>query len=202
MNIRWKKCAAPRRSIKALPAEIELACGLFFCLFLFVLLVVQMELFRYHTSALYLEDALAASGLAAAVVDLEEYGLTNEIIIRDRENCYEQYEQALCRNLGLDEQWQSGNEQLIAGNVKLERFIIYNVSFGGSSCEDRDARGNWNVQQAPGDGMYAPNGRLVEQTGVYGEVSYDVKGFLGIRLRARKGVLVDVVSDNWKGERE
>lgn len=194
MNMRWRSSVAPQRSIRSLAAGIEPVWGMFFCLFLFALLMVQMELFRYHTSALYLEDALAASGLAAAVVDLEEYGISNEIRIRDKEDCYRKYEQALRENLGLNQQWESGNPQLIAGNVRIERFIIYNVSTQGSYCEERDRQGKWRLQQAPAEGMYAPNGQLVEQTGVYGEVSYEVQGNWGIILRARKGALVDVVS--------
>ena len=201
MNIRCRSGVALRPSIKRMAAGIEPVCGMFFCLFLFVLIMVQMELFRYHTSALYLEDALAASGLAAAVVDLEEYGISDEIRIRDREECYRRYEQALRSNLGLNEQWQSEREQWITGNVQIEQFIIYTVGAGGSYSESRDAQGQWSLQQSLGEEIYAPNGRLIQQTGIYGQVSYDVKGLWGITLRARKGVLVDVMSGKVKGER-
>lgn len=202
MNIRWKKQEALRRSIRRMRAGIQPVCGLFFCLFLFVLLVVLMELFRYHTSVLYLEDALAASGLAAAVVDLEEYGISHTIRIRDGEESYRKYVQALQDNLCLDEHWNSGKEQLIAGNVRMERFIIYTVNEQECYSRERDGAGHWHLRQAPKEGMYAPNGQAVEETAIYGEVSFEVQGMWGIRLRAQKGILVDVCGEERKRGKE
>ena len=39
----------------------------------------------------------------------------------------------------------------------------------------------------------APNGVMVESTGIYSEIVYRVKGFPGIETDAHKGKLVDIV---------
>ena len=48
--------------------------GLFLILFLAILLCMQLQVALYRESAMYMEDALALSNLASAVIDIEEYG--------------------------------------------------------------------------------------------------------------------------------
>ena len=63
--------------------QIQWVTGLWFLLFLGILLCAALQMDIYRSSSQYLEDALAASNLAAAVVDVEEYGISNEIRIDD-----------------------------------------------------------------------------------------------------------------------
>jgi hypothetical protein len=37
---------------------------------------MQLQVALYRESAMYMEDALALSNLASAVIDIEEYGIT------------------------------------------------------------------------------------------------------------------------------
>ncbi len=46
-----------------------------------------------------MEDALALSNLASAVIDIEEYGITQKVLITDPEQAYERYCHALRENL-------------------------------------------------------------------------------------------------------
>ena len=76
MNLRRK--GYPPQSIRprAAGGQAGWSAGLFFLLFLAVLLRGFIQLEIYRTTSLYLEDALAASNLASAVVDVEEYGIS------------------------------------------------------------------------------------------------------------------------------
>ena len=51
------------------------------------------------------------------------------------------------------------------------------------------------IQEWQGDvgEVRTPAGQVIEATGVYSEITYPVEGFLGIRVMAKKGKLVDVV---------
>ena len=83
--------------------QVSWVFGLFLLLFLSILLCMQLQIALYRESAMYMEDALALSGLASAVIDVEEYGITQKVRITDPEEAYERYCHALKENLGLDD---------------------------------------------------------------------------------------------------
>ena len=196
-----KKKEYPRQSIKkgALggmeEGQITVFAGLFFTLFFAVVLsgYLQMEMIR--SSSGYLEDALAASGLAAALIDVREYGSSHVLRIRDAEESYKQYCACLKANLGLDENWECKNKRLISGRVTLENYTIYNVTEDQVEYCRLDGGGQEWHSGSLGQ-VYAPNGQVVERTGTYGEISYPFLGLWGLTMQARKGKLVDVVGEN------
>ena len=63
--------------------QIHWVLSLFFCLFLGVFLCSFFQMESYKMSSAYLEDALAASNLASAVMDVREYGISGRIWIAD-----------------------------------------------------------------------------------------------------------------------
>ena len=87
--------------------------GLFLILFLAILLCMQLQVALYRESAMYMEDALALSNLASAVIDIEEYGITQKVLITDPEQAYERYCHALRENLGLDNHFMAQNRRMI-----------------------------------------------------------------------------------------
>ena len=194
-----KKKECPRQSTRDTfeetdQGQITLLSGLFLSLFVAVLLTSHLQMEMDRSSARYVEDALAASGLACALVDLREYGTSHELRIADEERSYEQFKGALRMNLGLDENWECGNKRLISGKVTLESFVLYNVANGQvESCQMTGGRMERSVGSL-GE-VRAPNGQIVEHTGVYGEISYDLQGVWGLIVPARKGKLVDIVGE-------
>ena len=179
---------------KADEGQITFVAGLFLTLFLAVLLTSYLQMEMVSSSARYVEDALAASGLACALVDLREYGTSHVLRIEDEERSYAQYQVSLRTNLGLDENWECANKRLISGRVLLESFVIYNVAEGQVECcqmtGDRIERTTGRLGE-----VCAPNGQTVEHTGVYGEISYELKGIWGMTVPARRGKLVDIVGE-------
>lgn len=194
--MKWRRQERRRQSIDGASDEgqVTLCASLFFLLFLGVLLFgfLQMEMIR--SSGRYLEDALAASGLASALIDVREYGRTHVVRIADGEEAYERYCDALKDNLGLSDAWECDNKRLISGRVTVENYTIYNVA-GDMVVSCRLDGGRIETASGKTGAVTAPNGTPVEKTGVYGEISYVLCGLFGMEIPARKGKLVDVVGE-------
>lgn len=173
--------------------QIGFITGLFLILFLAVVLCANLQVESFRASALYLEDALAASNLASAVIDLEEYGISHTVKIADPLAAYGLYCDAVKGNLQLNEQWECGNQALIAGPVTVETYIVYNVQGDTVTVHTVDNAGQVHTWQGVKGAVAAPNHVEVEHTSVYSEISFSVKGIFGMEVKAHKGKLVDVV---------
>lgn len=174
--------------------QITVCSGLFFLLFFAVLLVSYFQMEMIRSSSRYLEDALAASGLASALIDVREYGSTHVLRIEDPKAAYERYQSSLKMNLGLDDAWECHNKRLISGCVSVESYVIYNVTGElVEFCRLDGGREEWKTGRK--GQVFAPNGQMIERTGIYSEISYPVTGVMGITVTARKGKLIDVVGD-------
>ena len=167
--------------------------GLFLVLFLAIVLCANLQVESFGATSLYLEDALAASNLASAVIDLEEYGISHVVRIADPLAAYRLYCDAVKENLGLNEQWEGSNQALISGPVTVEAYIIYNVRRDGVTVHAVDNTGQLYSWQGRKGAVTAPDGQLIEYTSVYSEISFPVKGSFGMEVKAHKGKLVDIV---------
>ena len=173
--------------------QIGWTAGFWIFLFWGILLcsLLQMEIFR--SSAQYLEDALAASNLAAAIIDVEEYGVSHRIQIEDVYTARLRCIAAMKANLGLDANWECTNQSLISGPVHMVNFTVYNVDEENVEVYSFDENGVMYSGTGTLGSVRAPNGVMVESTGIYNEIVYRVKGFPGIETDAHKGKLVDIV---------
>lgn len=163
-------------------------------LFILVMLVAVFQLYIYRSVKTFVEDALAASNLASAVVDIREYGISHNIIISDPADAYELYQDALKINMNLDNQWNYTDQTIISGEVEILDYIVYNVRetdveisyFGQNQYQETVADGLGNVT--------APNGMTIESTSVYSRITFPVEGIFGIHAVAEKDKLVDIVN--------
>ena len=173
--------------------SVEWVMGACFLLFLAILLTAVIQILVFQTAALYMEDALAASNLASAVMDVEEYGISHKVKIEDPQRAFFRYCYALKHNLQLDDNWENSNKAFLAGKVEILTYIIYNVT--DTEVEMITVSKDGNMQSARGEKgrVVAPDGNLVERTGIYSEIAYPVKGMLGVEVQAHKGKLVDIV---------
>ena len=194
MNLR--KGRFLRQSISVDKGQVEWVMGLFFMLIVGILMYTRIQLAVWEATAVYLEDALAASNLAAALIDVEEYGKSHKMIIKDASVAYEIYREAVWENMQLNESWECANQAMISGPVEIVDFVIYNVDGNQVEAVRVDMDGQPVDQWSGVRGVLrAPNGVFVEYTGVYSEIRFQVKGFLGISAEAHKGKLVDIVSE-------
>lgn len=173
--------------------QIGWTVSFWFLLFLGILLCALLQMDVIRSSARYMEDALAASNLAAAVIDIEEYGISHQIQIDEPYMARERCMTAMKANLGLDDNWECANKNLISGPVHVVNFTVYNVSGNDVAIYSFDESGAMCTDRGTLGQVKAPNGVPVESTGIYSEISYRIKGFLGLEADARKGKLVDVV---------
>ena len=180
---------------KAESGQIEWVVGMFFLLFLAILLYAMLQVEIYRTTSQYLEDALAASNLASAVIDVEEYGISHNIVIDNPLLAFERYQAALKGNLNLDENWQCANRSMITGAVTVEEYIVYNCVQEQVFVCRVGKKGILSQWQGPVGSIKAPNGIVIESTGIYSEISFPVRGFLRNQTEARKGKLVDIVAN-------
>lgn len=180
-----------RRKLVRQKGNIEWAAGLFFLLFLMIVLCTQLQMSMYRSTSLYLEDALAASNLASAVIDMEEYGISHTVRIGNPQEAYSRYVHAVKQNLNLNDDWECANKALISGAVSVTKYIIYNVEETTVHVYELDNGRVRTWEGTPGH-VTAPNGIAVEETGIYSELSFPVNGLFGITVRAQKGKLVDV----------
>ncbi len=174
---------------------ISWSVSIFVFALLFLLIVSAMQLQEYNAVKIFTEDALAASNLASAVIDLQEYGISHDIVIADPDSAYRLYREAMQVNMKLDNGWESNNDT-IAGAVVVLDYIIYNVkdmdveiySYGQNTYSTVVENGLGSVS--------APNGQLIESTSVYSRITFPVEGIFEIRTDAVKDKLVDIVNIN------
>ena len=157
-----------------------------------LLLVVVLFGFRtteYVITSACVEDALAASNLASAVIDLEEYGRTHTIWVKDPQSAFLLFKEALCYNLQLDEYLNTTNREVIAGKVSVLDYIIYNVTI--YSLDEKGLLRGMRTCKT-GETM-TPDGVMVESTTIYSKVSFSVKGLGEQTYEATKEKSIDIV---------
>lgn len=195
MNLR--KRGFPQLSIEELRSrewgQVNWSYGMFMILFFTIYLFASLKTERIRAASAYLEDALTASNLASAVVDIEEFGISNTIRIIDTQEAYARYLEAVKGNLNLRGDWTGAEDGIVSGKVRVVKYIIYNVTDSMVETVVFDENGKIEVgQQSPGD-VRAPDGTRIESTSVYSEIAFGVELFPGICYEAHKGELVDVV---------
>lgn len=174
--------------------------SLFIMVFLVLMTMTQLQLKQYRTLKSMAEDALAASCLASAVIDVEEYGISHDLVIGDPDRARSLYLDALRENMRLDEDWGYPDRKLITGPVKVEEYTIYNVRGTDIEVYSFTEGGTRTYTETGGLGsIRAPNGRLVESTSVYSRISFPVGGIFGVNHTAVKEKLADVVNNEQGG---
>lgn len=177
-------------------AKIEIFTGIYMVIFLLILVSVQLQMRIFMTTSTYMEDALAASNLASAVIDVREYGMTHIVKIKSPDDAFELYREALRLNLSLDDNWESSQKNLIYGQVEILKYEIYNVEKENITIYSYGTEGEC-VRTIPNGlgSVYTPDGVLVESTSVYSKIRFPVKGIFGVEMDARKDKTVDIVSN-------
>ena len=167
--------------------------AMFFFLLALLAVLFQFKPGSYMTAGAYVEDALAASELASALIDIEEYGRTHEIRITDPEAAFRIYRDALQYNLSLDEAGYSAKTELLAGKVQIRQYIVYNVLNNEVQITGFDGQGNCLLQDKGETGrVRTPDGLLVEHTTIYSRVGFQVMGFWNHMIEAEKEKSVDI----------
>lgn len=176
--------------------EMFISSTIFIIIALVVVMVVRLKVIK--TTKSYVEDGLVASNLAAATIDLKEYGTTNNIINNDFEKSFNDYSTALKENLNLDSNFYPKNKILINSEIKIVNFTIYNVVGNNIEMIKRESNGSITRQSYPGKVgiMKAPNGAIINSTMVYSKIGFELKGYFNDTHYVYKENSVDITDKN------
>lgn len=182
--------------MKKRKGQVDIIVMLFMLLIIIILVAAQMQLAQFRSTKNYVEDALAASNLASAVIDIEAYGIAHDLLIAEPEEAYELYQQAIKINLNLDDFWESPNKASISGKVEILNYTIYNVT--GSDIDMYSFTGGGMTYTKINGGVgnvTAPEGSVITSTSVYSMIGFPVKGVFGIHVDAKQEKLVDIIKN-------
>nr|AIF26457.1 hypothetical protein [uncultured bacterium fosmid pJB23D10] len=183
-GMRYRRKEHQRQSIKLLKKDegkVVWVLGMFFIQLMIVIMVFEIELFKYRNLSDYIEDAIAASGLASALIDVDRFVYDRVVEISDPVKAYDTYRSALNDNIGS-----------VADEVEIVYFLLYNVDGEMVEVTTVDGTGITNRYIGNLGTTRAPNGEIIRSTGVYSEISFPVEGVFGITTRAQKGKLVEI----------
>ncbi len=182
--------------MKKRDGKLEIYVSFFVIVVLAIILVSQLQMATFRATKTYVEDAMAASNLASAVIDIQEYGISHEIIISDTDQAYAYYLNALKSNLKLNNNWESTNKSIISGKVVVEEYRIYNVMENDVEMYIYYQNGSMSFVEYPnGLGIVrAPDGKLIENTSVYSRITFPIDAMWKIHVMARKENLVDITN--------
>ena len=199
-----KKCVCPppntdgagrsRPAPKVRPGQVDVVVSMYFFLTVLIVAMFQYKIYTIMPAGAYVEDALAASNLASALIDVKEYGISHTVRIGDTREAFSVYSDALYCNLALDEEGYSAREELLTGKVQIREYIVYNVTDGEVEITVYDGEGNCLRQESARPGsVRTPDGIPVEHTTVYSRVGFQVMGLMGRGIDAEKEKSVDIV---------
>lgn len=195
---RRKECRLPKirqgERLKKERGQIDVITGMFYLLMVFIIVLFAFRMTQYMVTSAVVEDALAASNLASAVIDVEEYGKSHTIYIQDPESAFLLYREALCRNLQLDEYLNSTNAEILASKVRIEEYIVYNVLGDLVEIYVMDESGQI-IEYGTGktSEVFTPDHVLVETTTIYSRIAFGVKGLWNQIIPAKKEKSIDIV---------
>lgn len=172
--------------------EMFISSIAFIIVALVVIMVMRLKVVKLTKS--YIEDGLVASNLAAATVDLKEYGTTNSIINNDFQKSFDDYCTALKENLNLDYNFNPKTNTLINSKVDIINFTIYNVVGNDIEMIKRELNGSITKQSYPNKVgiMKAPNGTVINTTTVYSKIGFEIKGYMNDKYYVYKENSVDI----------
>ncbi|MBQ7918951.1 MAG: hypothetical protein IJ324_03280 [Lachnospiraceae bacterium] len=158
-----------------------------------VAVLFQIKLLQYHAVSAFVEDSLAASNLASAVIDVEEYGMTHNILVESPESAFSRYRKALIFNLELDENLYCTNGEVICGKVDILSYQVFNV-VGDTVWRYRfDESGRLlDTVALDVEATFLPDGNKLETTSVYSKVGFYVMGLGGDTIYGTKEKSVDI----------
>lgn len=195
-NLLWKRIECPQQKISLTgkrSGQIGICVGMFLCMVVLVAVLFQMKLLQYHAVSAFVEDSLAAANLASAVIDVEEYGMTHNILVESPESAFYRYREALKYNLKLDENLCSTNSEVLCGKVDILSYQVFNV-IGDRVWRyrfDEDGRLLEMVELDLGT-TFLPDGNKLETTSVYSKVGFFVMGLGGETIYGTKEKSVDI----------
>lgn len=179
--------------------SVDVVAGMMFLLIIVLSAIFGFRTIQYMVISAEVEDALTVSNLASAIIDIEEYGKSHNIHIRDSERAFSMYYDALCSNLKLDTQLNTTNKDLLVGRVEIKEYILYNRRNGEIETIVMNQEGKIiSCSLGQVGSVYTPNQVCIENTSVYSRIGFYVEGFAGKKIYGEKEKCIDIARWNFE----
>ena len=175
---------------------IEVATGFTALFIVSILTLTTFTLRRLDVTRIQVEDSLVASNLASAVIDINEYGTTNNIIISDTTKAYNQFCDALKNNLNLNDNFEPSNNKFFKSKIDVLEFVIYNVK--GNEIEEvkiTDKDITEKIYSGKVGELKTPDGAIINSTTIYSKIGFTIGALLDDEYYRTKEISVDIVSN-------
>lgn len=189
---RLRKSGNPQLRTKS-RGQVDIVVGMMLFILLLIVILYSFRTTQYMVTAAGVEDALAASNLASAIIDLEEYGRSHIISIPDVEEAFRMFREALCYNMGLDQYLNTGNKDFISAPMEIKEYIVYNVRGEEIETFVLDGEGRLQSREMGNKGnVFTPDNVCVEATTIYSRVGFWVEGLMGQEFYGEKEKSIDI----------
>ncbi len=175
--------------------NIVMLWGFYCVIFLFFITAVCMETKRVKALKNLMENSLSASVLAASLYDRDLLMDEKRVEITDISGSYDVFKKCLKKNMDLFEDYSFKEGALGEGKVTVECFTVYNVYEDRVLCTSWDKTGKMAQRVCEPMKAYSPDGKRIENTSVYGEISLNVTLFGGEKTVAVSKRLADLVCE-------
>lgn len=167
-----------------------------FCLILFAVAMIFISS-RYRLvdeMKITCEDAMVSSTLAGAIIDIEEYGKTGNIIVTDYKKSYQKFKKCLNDNLRLDNNDVSEYTSFFSGPINVTDYIIYNVNEETGEVQIMQGTGEVlvNTYKNSLGNTFAPDGTKIVKSSIYSKIKFDVRYSQSTSFEADKDCCVDI----------
>lgn len=191
-----------RFNLKKREGKIYYSLALFLVMFCALLVVFEIKMNNIKILKNLAEDSIVASNLACLVIDIEQFGRTHDIHIKDVNEIYDIYCKALKGNMKLEDNFTPVSEDIIKGEVKVHRFIVFNVS-GNQIIKTEISEGESQSVEIINEQigiMTTPDGTPISNTTVYSKIGFWIKGFMGYEHYVYKENSVDITCYEKRGD--
>ncbi len=195
-NMWWKRKECPLRRIdvcRKSQGKIGICVGMYFCIIIVLVVLFQGKLLQYQVIGTFVEDSLASSNLASAVIDVKEYGRSHNILIESPEGAFNRYREALIYNLQLNSDLGCKDEEVLCGKFEILSYQIFNVIDDTVEVCRFEGDGRLlGIENVSLEQAYLPDGKKVETTSIYSKVGFYMRGLGDKRVYVTKEKTVDI----------
>lgn len=142
-------------------------------------IVLILMLYIAETIKEEIHDDLTLSLMASAIIDIEEFGLSNNIIIKDIDESYNIFLETLRYNMNLDDLYYSKTNDFITGPIIIEQYYIYNVKNDIVTIYKYDQSGFSSSSGILGE-IKDPKGNPIVETSIFGKIKFPISLFMGM----------------------
>lgn len=145
-----------------------------------------------------IQDSLQLSQIACySEIDKKSLGNDGEFkIFNDPQGTYDKFKKTLKKNLNLNDDYTRKSGITVKGKIKIQEFIIYNVSGNLVDIYKFSSSGIFTkTTNDLSNKIYTPNGYEIKETTIHTSLMYDVDYFVDVAENKTVSVDTDILKE-------